>query len=570
MKAKLRRFERLETREYLTVSPEFLADIRPGELGSKIGLEWIAYQDEIYFAADNGANGRELWKTNGTEAGTQMVKDIAGGEGDGAPVFFAIYQDLLYFRADDGDSGFEIWRSNGTSGGTQRFVDLNPGPDDSQPGNFWVFNDLLYFRANDGELGSELYRTDGSVAGTDLVRDIHAGLRGSEPGADSGFIPFQGSLYFSADGAVGGEAIGTELYRTDGQTTELVLDADHGSDSSLPTQFTIFQNDLYFIAEVPLPPLGVDYAAYLYRVDGDTGQVERFFSEPVDFSESLTIIGDTMYFAGGGEATGIELYRTDGTQAGTVLVHDAFPGEDSSKPQNFFALGERLFFSAGDRFEPGTNRVVQQLWVTEGTSATTRKLSTDVVNPQTPLVAYRDEVFYLGNDGQAGWELFKSDGTVAGTGMVRDIRPGAGDAFAIPKLVFEDELLFLADDGSHGMEIWTWDGSVAELAEVHLGGGGFTTQPEQFRFIPYGKDLLFSGSTPFEGDELFVIRGTAAEPVPGDADGNGTVDFADFLILSAHFGTENASRAEGDFDGDGRVQFADFLILSAHFGHGTE
>lgn len=52
----------------------------------------------------------------------------------------------------------------------------------------------------------------------------------------------------------------------------------------------------------------------------------------------------------------------------------------------------------------------------------------------------------------------------------------------------------------------------------------------------------------------------------GDVNFDGTVNFADFLVLSANFGKQETTWAEGDFDGNQRVDFADFLALSAHFG----
>ena len=550
----------------LSVTPEFVADIRPGQVGSKIGSEWIEYQGEVYFSADDGTLGTELWKTDGTEQGTQLVKDIYQGEASSNPGIFVIFDELLYFRAEDESAGIELWRTDGTTAGTERFLDSNRGADHGAPRELTEFQGELYFSADDGNIGSELYRTDGTVAGTYLVEDIYPGRRDSIPGADSGLIEFAGWLYFSAHGVVNGQDTGIELYRTNGSVTELVLDADMGTDHSLPTQFTVFKNDLYFVVEVPIPPFNVDYEAYLYRVDGETGEVEQFFAEPVDFREQLTVIGDTMYFAGGGEETGIEVYRTDGTVAGTQLVLDVFPGEDGSGPENFFAFGDKLFFSAGNQYEPGTIRVLNQLWVTQGTADTTRQLTEGLVRPDVPLVAYRNEVYFLGHDEATGWELHKSDGTIPGTGLVEDIRLGQDDGWGFPKLVFDDELIFLANDGQHGVEIWTWDGTSAELAEVHLGGGDFTQEPELFQFAGYERDLLFSGSTPFEGDELFILRSQGASTIPGDADGNGLVEFADFLILSSNFGRTNATNADGDFDGSGTVDFADFLLLSANFG----
>jgi|GEM_PF-4706520 len=54
--------------------------------------------------------------------------------------------------------------------------------------------------------------------------------------------------------------------------------------------------------------------------------------------------------------------------------------------------------------------------------------------------------------------------------------------------------------------------------------------------------------------------------LPGDADLNGAVEFADFLALSSNFGGENPHFGQGDFDCNGAVEFADFLALSNSFG----
>jgi len=52
----------------------------------------------------------------------------------------------------------------------------------------------------------------------------------------------------------------------------------------------------------------------------------------------------------------------------------------------------------------------------------------------------------------------------------------------------------------------------------------------------------------------------------GDLDGNGTVEFADFLVLSQNFGQPATDHTTGDIDCSGTVEFADFLVLSQNFG----
>ena len=114
-------------------------------------------------------------------------------------------------------------------------------------------------------------------------------------------------------------------------------------------------------------------------------------------------------------------------------------------------------FTAGDSFESGNESCgASDMGDPRGPPRRLWKLSTDTVDSaNASSYSYRDEVYFMANDGEAGWELHKNDGTPAGTGMAADINQGPGDGFAIPKLVFDDQLLFLADNGTNGMEIWT-------------------------------------------------------------------------------------------------------------------
>src|SRR5262249_24296428 len=96
--------------------------------------------------AQDPTHGTELWKSDGTDAGTVMVKDINSGSGDGAygtnnltPV-----NGLLYFRATDGVNGWELWRSNGTAAGTDMVKDIDPGSDSSFPRDLTNVNGTLF------------------------------------------------------------------------------------------------------------------------------------------------------------------------------------------------------------------------------------------------------------------------------------------------------------------------------------------------------------------------------------------------------------------------------------------
>src|SRR5690606_27425465 len=123
----------------------------------------------LYFTANDGAAGQELWRTDGTEAGTHRVSDIAPGAGSsniyGATP--ASFGGANYFSANDGTRGEELWRSDGTEAGTILLKEFNPGGAGSKPGGFIEAAGQFYFRVS-----QQIWTTDGTEAGTTLVIDL--------------------------------------------------------------------------------------------------------------------------------------------------------------------------------------------------------------------------------------------------------------------------------------------------------------------------------------------------------------------------------------------------------------
>ena len=563
-RSRVRNLEILERRELLTVA-DLIADINPGTESSLFDFaEFHIFEDELYFAANDGQRGRELWKTDGTEGGTELVHDIFNGgtNSSSRPGGFAAFGNELYFAASDG-SGRELWKSDGTTGGTRRVADISPGEASSTPQDITEFDGRLFFAASGSE-GEELWTSDGTTGGTRELRDIREGSSGSNPAEDTGFVEFNGELYFDAEGA----GQGVELWRSDGTAagTELVIDSNPGFVGGWPKNLFEFRGDLYFTAETFSDD---DALAHFYRVDGETGETTRAFDVPTEWRQPVLVQDDAFYFSGFEAATGLELYRSDGTPEGTIRLSDAMRGVNGSRPRNLTAVDGDVYFAAATDLNSEQGRVYR-LWVTDGTQLGTRQVSSEEVYPDSQMLSYNGEVYYTGLSAEFGWELFRTDGVSVGS-VVQDINPGENNSFALPKIVFDDKLLFLADNLTSGWEIWAWDGTEATMVDVHFGAGDITENPDFFTFFPYGNDLVFIGSTPFEGREPFIIRGPEpVELLDGDANEDGEVNVADFLILSRNFGSQTADRSMGDFDGDGSVSVSDFLILSRNFGASRE
>ena len=542
-----------------------VADITPGN-GYSVIQELTVFNNELYFRATDGVNGSELWKTDGTATGTARITDINPGAGNGVSEFsnvnneLTVFNNELYFSADDGTSGVELWKTSGTAGGTVRVADINPGNGSSTPQELTIFNNELYFQANDGASGLELWKTDGTTAGTVRIADINAGSGSSSSNfSPAGLTVFSNKLYFSATDGVSG----TELWMSDGTTWGTVRVADiNPGDGSNPLGLTVFDNELYFSANHDAS------GSQLWKTDGTAAGTVRVADVEL-LNGPLTILNNELYFTGTDGLFGYELWKTDGTAAGTMRVTDIWPGGGGSAPRQLTVFKDELYFTAGSNFLDES-----ELWKTDGTVAGTVRIT--FINPTlssepSGFTSFRGEVYFAADSGQLGhsfalydYELWKTDGTAEGTVRVADLVQGDGfgsfpqgltvfnnelyfsagdgvssnrlwktdgsaagtvrvaDIAAFPLTVFNNELYLAADDGASGVELWKTDGTTAgtvRVADINSGSGSSNIG----EFSIFNDELYFSADDGLSGVELWKTDGTAA----------GTVRVADINSASA-------------------------------------
>ncbi|MHB1033589.1 MAG: Ig-like domain-containing protein [Pirellulales bacterium] len=436
--------EALERRQMLAISPVLLADLNPDAAASNPG-DFVEVGSSLFFAADNGTNGRELWRTDGTPAGTTMVKDLYPGTtgttpNTSDPKFLTNLNGTLFFVADDGTNGRELWKSDGTEAGTVMVTDLFAGitnavPNASDPQFLTNVNGTLFFSANDGTNGRELWKSDGTAAGTVMVKDLFEGETDTTPNAsDPAYLTtVNGTLFFSADDGTNGR----ELWKSDGTAAG-----------------TAMVKDLF---------------------EGETGTTPNA-SDPA----YLTNVNGTLFFSAEDGTHGRELWKSDGTADGTALVKDLWPGSgdhgyygyglNSSYPWNLTPVNGTLFFAANG----GTNG--DELWKSDGTAE-----GTTLVKDLFPGAAYNENyqavvpnssqpgslangngvLFFAAADGTNGRELWQSDGTAAGSVLVKDLYPGTtayGPNSSDSKnlTAVNGTLYFSANDGVHGAELWQY------------------------------------------------------------------------------------------------------------------
>ena len=469
---------------------------------------WVAsLGSSLFFFADDGTNGREMWKSDGSGPGTVMVKNLTTASS--LPDSLTLANGLLFFSANDGLSGDELWKSDGTDPGTTRLSDILPGSGDSSPKDLTSVGSSLFFTADDGAtLLRELWKSDGTVAGTVLVRDIHPWAGWSSNPRE--LTDVNGTLFLVADD--GSLFLGAELWKSDGTTggTTIVKDVFPGSSSSNASWLTNVNGTLFFSAN------DGSTGTELWRSDGtDPGTLRVKDLSPGAASSSplhLTNVGGTLFFVATGPSIGRELYKSDGTDAGTVLVKEICPGScggfTNLLQYNFLVdVNGTLFFTADD----GVNG--RELWKSDGTGLGTVMVAditpgTSSIRGPFSLVAQNGLLYFGADDGANGAELWQSDGTTLGTVRVTDVNPGAGTAlpFATPLAGAGQEILFAATNASSGVELWKSAGSMPTTLLVQdIAPGSPASLPA--RFTP-GLSLLFFTADDGSGEELWALPST--------------------------------------------------------------
>ena len=402
------------------------------------------WQGKAYFAATDGSNGIELWVSDGTEAGTKLLKDINPGAGASQPDYFTIYQGKLYFAAT-GPAGRELWVSDGSPEGTVQFKDIYPGTTGSGPTDLCVAGTTLFFSAA-GTAGRELWKSNGTAAGTVLVVDLLSSSSGSKP---KYLTALGAKVCFSVDDLNAGE----ELYISDGTEagTKLVKDINPGFFGSFPKVLRVVNGKLYFGAS---PETGSSKED-IWVSDG-TPEGTKILIPGGYLLDVVELNGKAII------AAGSDLYVSDGTVQNTIkLVSLSSMFTRNINHTRLMGVAGGLAFFSGEKTQFSTG---QEMWVTDGTAAGT-KLLTDlykgfISSSPTWLTPVGAKIYYAGDykqDVSTGIELLETDGTAGGTKVAADITTGTSGSNPGPIVQLnETTLLFMAQNQANGRELWKY------------------------------------------------------------------------------------------------------------------
>jgi ELWxxDGT repeat protein len=295
--------------------------------GTNVTNVQVACNDYYFFPANDGINGTELWKSDGTAAGTAIVKDI-NKRGGSLPKELTNVDGTLFFTASDGTNGTELWKSDGTEADTVMVKDINERS--SFPHGLTNMKGTLFFTAKDSRSGNELWKSDGTEAGTIMVKDINtSGHSYPEMSGSTNYYltNVNGTLFFRASDGING----TELWKSDGTEagTVMVKDIHKGmvndtntSGHSSPMHLTNVNGTLFFRASD-----GIN-GTELWKSDGTEAgtimvkDINTRSSYADSYPRGLTNVNGTLFFKAYDGINGTVLMKSDGTPSGTIKVKD--------------------------------------------------------------------------------------------------------------------------------------------------------------------------------------------------------------------------------------------------------
>ncbi len=509
-------------------------DINPGPAGSD-PQRFVSFDNQLYFAAHDGSSpqANQLWTSDGTAAGTGLVASFSPGVTSGSSQMYAGSTDYvtlgseLLLPLEDGVHGTELWATNGTAAGTTMLAPVNPrafavvgsdayflGSRPTAPLSLWVTNgstagtsqvlDLsqyvapssyfetqsiaasggkLYFTTGDGSGGVDLWSSGGTAATTAIVKDFTAPSGGGYVSI-AHLTAFDGEVAFLADDSTNG----SQLWISDGTAagTQMITGAGTGNLATGASDLSVAGNRLDFFAyntTTSSPGLWMTNGTAagtteLATIPSYTPPDQTTPASPTLMD--LTAIGSRVFFVAeyyyaatiSGPATyHDQLWTSDGTALDTVFlpgpsIDSTFANLGSLEP-----LGNLLIFQAVESYGGPT-----ELWKSNGSLAGTMMVADLSVTSVPHGIPYYSQglavggvLYFAANDGVHGQELWRTDGTSGGTGLAADINPGPGSSDPIPLAVVGGQLALIANDGVHGMQLMQ--------AVINPGAGSTTPTP---------------------------------------------------------------------------------------------
>ncbi len=425
--------------QLISVSAQtLLSDLRPGMDGSEPSFEHAKQKgNELFFTANPDGLGAKLYKTNGTTI-TLLEND------PWIDLLGFLGEDVIYFSSSFVNETLGIYKTNGTPGAGELILEFDTGGFAVPYGMNIVKDGVMYFYGADQNTGYELWRTDGTTSGTYMVKDINPGVESSflyitNEAANQYFTELNGYIYFGAAEPING----AELWCTDGTEagTTMVTNIEPSTpqiaqQGSNPAFFCTYNNAVYFSAYRTAD------GRELWKTDGTTAGtvLVKDISSGSGNPSTMTEHNGFMYFSAHHPNQGPTLYKSDGTAAGTNVVK----APDNGGPENatsFVKFKGKLYFSDYNK-----------LWYTDGTAAGTNFLpNQNLFSSVDNLLATSNYIYFIANNGGNNG-VYRTTET---PNQMVSLTNANFEMDIYPIFLVNNCLLVRGQDGTAGEEIYT-------------------------------------------------------------------------------------------------------------------
>ena len=442
-----------------------LADINPGSAEpniSNLKVMTIAGQSIAFFSANNGTNGSELWKTDGTTLGTQMVMDINSGSASSYPSDFTQLPDKVMFFANNGLNGIEPWVTDGTAFGTSMIKDINPGVNSSININGTkpvTYLGNTYIAAATATNIPSLWVTDGTAVNT-------FNIQGGVYQYPQNFTVFQGNLFFTMNQSFTNllyitNPLYAAVFITNGTLTGNVLNA---KDLTISGN-RLFLTSTYVNGECLLYQIGDGNPNVAYACkDINPNAIGDPFPNNFLSRKFYPLGNGNVAFIANDGSHGSELWYSNGSIAGTVLVKDHASESISGEYSYIKVLADDIYYVVNDasgKFDAWKSTI-------NAINLASTNIKMSSINPGLklsdfyPIATSGGQLYFSAYDKTIGYELYKTDGS--SMSLVKDLQTANNadnnQSFNLTTKV-GTELYFTLDNGHNGLEVWKSSGDSA-------------------------------------------------------------------------------------------------------------
>lgn len=410
--------------------------------------KFLQNNNEWYFSPDY-KNSNQLWKTDGTTSGTMVVKTT-----DNIIHNPFIANNKVIFS----EKNKALWCYNGTTSNQISSFSINSG--DGYACNPFDIGQFTYFWKKDTGVIS-LWKTDGTTNGTTRVKSFFNN-RFNWLGPIGKPLIYNNKVYLCISN---GEWSDVRIYCMDSVSEDTVmlkkLYINYGGLFFDP-EFLVWDQKIYFKDQNSI-----------YSIDS-INNVSNIYSGWANIYQ-FKALKEKLVFISSNDNNGSEIWLSDGTPSGTKILKDIYQGKMNGVPYDH--------------------------WKT---------------NVKT--IVFKNNLYFWGDNGTSGVELWKTDGTLDGTVMVKDINPGLASSNPRFFYVQNDMLFFIATDELHGTEIWCTDGTengTYIACEVNQGPLSsikdqsfldvFAEYDSNTLFFGTGNNLYFPAVNPTNGQQIWKL-----------------------------------------------------------------